>query len=230
MSSHKQLAFFNKSGDSLNLNYNESTKLIEGNLLFDENSTDTFKTYALYTLEKVPSFTFDAGNNLGTNKFQLFNEYGFNFYGSKTNVSAQITKIEPVNNDAGFYSKWVYGIELDTKFPKGSLLLFRESMMEFTNPNQSYVVISTKKNAVMIITSVDNSSFELMYYNYYSDLANFSDKYIDSIDTIGVNNYINTEYQNKISTWSEPNFYDKIYVNKINDLFTNSYNFFIKFL
>jgi chitodextrinase len=224
MSSQKQLAFFNKSGDSLNLNYNESTKLIEGNLLFDENSTDTFKTYALYTLEKVPSFTFEAGNNLGTNKFQLFNEYGFNFYGSKTNVSAQITKIEPVNNDAGFYSKWIYGIEFDTKFPKGSLLLFRESMMEFTNPNQSYVVISTKKNAVMIITSVDNSSFELMYYNYYSDLTNFSDKYIDSIDTIGVNNYINTEYQNKISTWSEPNFYDKIYVNKKLNVINSSIN------
>ena len=47
MSSHKQLAFFNKSGDSLNLNYNENTQLFEGSLLFDENSTDTFKTYAL---------------------------------------------------------------------------------------------------------------------------------------------------------------------------------------
>lgn len=53
MSSHKNLHFFNKSGDSLNLNYNENTQLFEGSLLFDENSTDTFKTYALYTLEKV---------------------------------------------------------------------------------------------------------------------------------------------------------------------------------
>ena len=151
MSSHKNLHFFNKSGDSLNLNYNENTQLFEGSLLFDENSTDTFKTYALYTLEKVPTFDFESIGNLGTNKFQLFNEFGFHFYGSKTNVSQQITNIEPVNNDPGFYSKWIYGEHFEVKFPVGSIIVFDNSLLEFSNPNQSFVVVSTKKNAIMIM-------------------------------------------------------------------------------
>ena len=157
--SHKQLAFFNKSGDSLNLNYNENTQLFEGSLLFDENSTDTFKTYALYTLEKVPSFEFESIGDMGTNKVQLFNEFGNNFYGSKTNVPEQITNIEPVNNDPTFYSKWIYGEHFEVKFPVGTLVVFNNSLLEFSNPNQSFVVVGTKKNAIMIISTVDNSTF-----------------------------------------------------------------------
>ena len=214
MSSHKNLHFFNKSGDSLNLNYNENTKLFEGDILFDENSTDTFKTYALYTLEKVPTFDFESIGNLGTNKFQLFNEFGFHFYGSKTNVSQQITNIEPVNNDPGFYSKWIYGEHFEVKFPVGSIIVFDSSLLEFTNSNQSFVVVSTKKNAIMIISTVDNSTFETTYYTSYKDINTYIGKFISSKDVIGVYNYINTNYENKISEWSEPNFYDKLYTGK----------------
>ena len=73
MSSHKNLAFFNKEGDNLNFRYDDTQEIFQGDILFHENSNDTFKTYGLYTLDKVDSFDFeDIG--LGTNKFQLINE------------------------------------------------------------------------------------------------------------------------------------------------------------
>lgn len=214
MSSHKNLAFFNKSGDSLNLNYNENTQLFEGSLLFDENSTDTFKTYALYTLEKVPTFEFESIGDMGTNKFQLFNEFGIHFYGSKTNVPEQITNIEPVNNDPTFYSKWIYGENFEIKFPVGTLVVFDNPLLEFSNPDKSFVVVGSKKNAIMIISTVDNSTFETTYYAQYSNTLTYVDKFISSVDAVGVYNYIDTGYVNNISDWSEPNFYDKLYVGK----------------
>ena len=214
MSSHKNLKFFNKSGDALNLNYNENTQLFEGSLLFDENSTDTFKTYALYTLEKVPTFEFESIGDMGTNKFQLFNEFGIHFYGSKTNVPEQITNIEPVNNDPTFYSKWIYGENFEIKFPVGTLVVFDNPLLEFSNPDKSFVVVGSKKNAIMIISTVDNSTFETTYYAQYSNTLTYVDKFISSVDAVGVYNYIDTGYVNNISDWSEPNFYDKLYVGK----------------
>jgi len=224
MSSHKNLHFFNKSGDSLNLNYNENTQLFEGSLLFDENSTDTFKTYALYTLEKVPTFEFESIGDMGTNKFQLFNEFGIHFYGSKTNVPEQITNIEPVNNDPSFYSKWIYGEHFEVKFPIGTLVVFNNSLLEFSNTDQSFVVVGSKKNAIMIISTVDNSTFETTYYTQYSNSSTYTGKYISSVDAIGVYNYIDTQYVNNISEWSEPNFYDKLYVGKKLNVVNSSLN------
>ena len=83
MSNHKNLYFFNKEGDYLNFNYNEVEERFEGDILFHENSNDTYKTVGLYTLEHIPSFDFELPGQLTTNKFQLFNEYGFHFYRSK---------------------------------------------------------------------------------------------------------------------------------------------------
>jgi hypothetical protein len=54
MSNHKKLFFFNKEGDYLNFKYNETTDRFEGDILFHKNSTDTYKTAAVYTLENIP--------------------------------------------------------------------------------------------------------------------------------------------------------------------------------
>ena len=115
MSTHKNLHFFNKQGDSLKVKYDENLEIFQGDILFDENSTDTFKTYALYTLEQVPSFNFYSPGELGTNKFQLFNEYGIHFYGATTS-SFRIDRLEPANNDPNFYSKWIYGHNFESIF------------------------------------------------------------------------------------------------------------------
>ena len=58
MSNHKNLVFFNKEGDYLNFNYSEDNDRFEGDILFHENSTDTYKTYGLYMMENIPSFEF----------------------------------------------------------------------------------------------------------------------------------------------------------------------------
>jgi len=214
MSSHENLYFFNKQGDALNFRYDDTTQLFQGDILFDQNSNDTFKTFALYTLERIPAFEFESPGDLGTNKFQLFNEYGFHYYGCTNSSKQQITKIEPVNNDPDFYSKWIYGKDFDAKFPVGTLIVFNQNLLEFTNVNQTYVVTGTKKNAILIISTVDNSTFETTYYNDYSDNNLYSDKTISGIDAIGVYNYIDTNYVNNLSPWSEPNFYDKVYKGK----------------
>jgi hypothetical protein len=110
MSGYKDLVFFNKEGDYLNFKFNTGLDRFEGDLFFHENSSDTFKTLGIYTFENVPSFEFESPGNLSLSKFQLFNEYGLFFYKSSY-VSQPIVKIEAINNDPGFYSKWIYGVD-----------------------------------------------------------------------------------------------------------------------
>lgn len=211
--SHKNLAFFNKEGDNLNFRYDEKQEIFQGDILFHENSTDTFKTYNLYTLEKKPSFTFeDVG--LGTNKFQLFNEYGFNFYGCINNTKQNVIKIEPVNNDPNFYSKWIYGENFESLYKVGSLIRFNSNFLEFTNIDQTFVVTATKKGAILIISTIDNLTFEETYYSIYEDTSSYIEITISGIDAVGIRNYIDTEYVNNLSEWSEPNFYDSLYRGK----------------
>ena len=213
MSNHKNLVFFNKEGDYLNFNYNEGNDRFEGDILFHENSTDTFKTYGLYMMENIPSFEFELPGELTTKKFQLFNEYGLHLYGAKYD-NQQIKNIEPVNNDPGFYSKWIYGDDFESKFPIGTLIKFDSALFEFSNLNQSYAVVGSKKNAIMVIGQMDNATFESTYYSSYTDENSYISKSISGIDAVGVYNYIDELYDNNLSEWSEPDFYDKYYVGK----------------
>ena len=234
MLNHKNLIFFNKEGDSLNFTYNQSVDRFEGSILFHENSSDTFKTYGLYMFEKVPSFEFESPGELTTNKFQLFNEYGLHLYAAKYK-NQQITAIEPVNNDSNFYSKWIYGDNFHVKFPIGTLIKFDSPFLEFLDTNRTYVVVSTKLGAIMIVSQMDNDTFETSYFSIYgsqnasegegpetsplsppitSTFSVFYDKKISGINAVGVYNYIDGQYNNNLSLWNEPSFYDKYYVGK----------------
>ena len=223
MSNHKNLVFFNKEGDYLNFNYSESNDRFEGDMLFHENSTDTFKTYGLYTMENIPSFEFELPGELTTKKFQLFNEYGLNLYGAKYD-DQDIINIEPVNNDPSFYSKWIYGIDFESKFPTGTLIKFNSTLFEFNNINQTYAVVSSKKNAIMIIGQMDNATFESTYYSSYIDVNSYDNKTITGINAVGVYNYIDSSYDNNLSDWSEPDFYDEYYVGKKLNLVNTEFN------
>ena len=205
------LIFFNKEGDSLNFKYDRSLERYSGDILFHENSSDTFKTYGIYTLEQIPSFDYQLPGELTLDKFQLFNEYGLHFYGSK-HTNQQITKIEPVNNDSKFYSKWIYGDQFEYKFPIGNLIRFDQPLLEFNDSNMTYVVVSTKKNAVLIISSINNRDFELTYSTQYDDPNYFLNKKISGVNAVGVYNFVNNNYENNLSDWSEPDFYDKYYI------------------
>ena len=213
MSNHKSLVFFNKEGDYLNFQYNELVDRFEGDILFHENSTDTFKTYAIYMLEDVPSFEFESPGELTTNKFQLFNEYGFHFYGSKF-YNQKITKVEPVNNDPEFYTKWIYGQGFDAKFPVGSIIQFDSIGLEFTDLAQTYVVVGSKQGAIMILTQMDNSTFESTYFTTYIEPEIYQNFSLSGLNAFGVYDYVDSNYNDRLSKWNEPDFYSKYYVKK----------------
>lgn len=213
MSNHKNLVFFNKEGDYLNFNYNESTERFEGDVLFFENSSDTFKTSGLYMLERIPSFEFESPGDLGLRKFQIFNEWGLNFYGCAFSTQS-VTSIEPINNDPNYYSKWINGVDFDKEFPIGTIIRFNSQFTEFTNLNQTYTVVYSKKNAIMIISSMDNATFESTFYNDYSLDTNYSNLTISGVNAVGIYDYIDQNYENNLSSWNEPNFYDDIYVRR----------------
>ena len=63
------LIFFDKEGHSLNFNYNNTLGRYEGDILFDHNSSDTFKTSCVYLFEKVNKFEFENPPYLNLRKF-----------------------------------------------------------------------------------------------------------------------------------------------------------------
>lgn len=206
----KDLIWFNKEGDYLNIKYNESTDRYEGDLLFHENSSDTFKTIGLYLFQNVPSFEFEVPGSLKLEKFQLFNEYGLNFTGNAYQ-NQSITKIEAINNDPSFYSKLIYGSNFEKKFPIGSQIIFDQPFVEFTNMDQTFTVVSTRKGAIMVISNVDNQSFNTAYSSFLGITASYDGIKISGVNSIGVYNYINDTLDNQLSSWSEPDFYSKYF-------------------
>jgi hypothetical protein len=211
--SNKNLIWFNKEGDYLNFDYNNTSNIFEGDILFHENSNDTFKTYGLYMMEKIPSFDFELPGELTTRKFQLFNEKGLHLYGSKYKLQ-KVNKIEPVNNDPNFNSKWIYGDSFEVKFPIGTIIKFDTPIFEFVDSNRTYTVVSAKTNAIMIVSQMDNSTFDVNYFPDYDDLDLYTDIKISGINALGVYDYIDDNYASNLSFWNEQDFYDLYYIGK----------------
>lgn len=203
-----KLAFYDKEGNSLNFNYNESLERYEGDILFHENSSDTFKTQGIYLFEKVSSFQYENQSSLTTKKFQLFNEGGFYFYRGSSSI--QIDRIEPSNTESDYFSKWIYGKNFDSLFKKGSYVRFDLEIFEFSPNNRVYQVVSTKKGAVLIISSVDNQSFESGYS--YNDPSEYIDKTLSGVNIIGIYDYLTPDpFEINLSYWNEYDFYNRIY-------------------
>ena len=93
----KDLLFFNKEGYAINANYNDELDIWSSKILFDKNSTDTFKTQGLYLFEKINKTKNTFNGEL--QKFQLFNTNDFNFYPKTTDENFLITKIETEDID-----------------------------------------------------------------------------------------------------------------------------------
>lgn len=215
------LIFFDKEGHSLNYNYNTSLNRYEGDMIFHENSNDTYKTQAIYMFEKIDAFEYDNPPDLTLKKWQLFNEFGMNFYSSKYTLE-EIERIEPVNVEPDYYSKWIYGREFHRKFPIGTVLRFDNSIFEFNNTNQTYVVVSVKRGAIMVLSFMDNQTFDATYN--WGLTSSYAGETISSMNIIGIYDYIDsTTLQEKLSSWNEPDFYDRLYVDrKINIVNTSN--------
>lgn len=213
------LIFYNKEGDYLNFNYNESLGRYEGDIIFHENSNDTFKTQALYMFQNIPKFEYENISNLDIRKFQLFNERGFHFYNA-THINQRVTLIQPVNNDSTYFSKWIFGRDFNQNFPIGTLIKFDNSLFEFVNANQSYFVIAVKKDAILIISLLDNKSFNNNFNWQDFDYSNIT---ISSANVIGVYDYIDSNLDETLSDWNEPDFYDRLYIDRKLNI-VNSFN------
>ena len=203
----QNLIFFDKEGNPLNFRYDQTLERYTGDLLFAENSSDTFKTQALYLFEKIDPFEYENQTDLSLRKFQLFNEYGFHFYQGAD--SFKIEKVEPSNNNSNYRSKWIYGNRIESKFRKGRFIRFDQSVFEFINTNEVYMVVSSKPGAIMIISGMANNVFSDTYLgNYDVSASSFT---ISGVDIVGIYNYISPELRDTLSLWNEPTFYDRIY-------------------
>jgi len=206
----QSLVFFNKEGDNYNFRWSDIDERWEGNLIFHENGNDTFKTIGIYMFEKVEAFEYENPGVLKLQKFQLFNEYRFNYTGSPYS-NEEVIKIEPVNTDPTFFSKWIYGKDFEKKFPIGSQVYFENPIFEFSTSNLSYTVIQTKKNAILIISSVDNRRFISLYGSQVGLTSSYSNAKISGLNSIGVYNYVDSQLNPLLSDWSEPDFYDRYF-------------------
>jgi photosystem II stability/assembly factor-like uncharacterized protein len=218
----QSLIFFNKEGDNLNFTYDQEEELWQGDLIFHQNSDDTFKTVGLYVFEKIPSFEYERPGDMQLEKFQLFNESRFNISGSSY-FTQSIKRIEVSNNDPTYFSKWVYGVDFERLYPVGTDIKFDYPFLEFRNLGKSYTVIKSKKDAILIMSDLDNRTFNEQYgasleqsstYRFYVAGVTFSYS-ISGVNSIGIYDYINPDYTDKLSSWSEPGFYDKLFEGRV---------------
>lgn len=181
------LMFFNKEGDNLNFDYYEDgdEKRWEGEMMFHVNSDDTFKTIGLYMLEKVEPLKY-RDDNLFLKKFQYFNEFGTDFNPS-TSTEVLIDDIQAVNNEDGFYSKWIIGNNIQQVFPigtevyiddvnqidvsviDGDAILNAYNKIDDFRPEsvsggvRTFTVVSNRRDAIMVISETENSSYDIRY-------------------------------------------------------------------
>jgi photosystem II stability/assembly factor-like uncharacterized protein len=227
----QSLIFFNKEGDNLNFTYDQDEELWQGDLIFHQNSSDTFKTVGLYLFEKIPSFEYERPGDLQLEKFQLFNESRFNISGSSF-FTQSIKRVEVSNNDPVYYTKWVYGVDFERLFPVGTEIRFDFPFLEFRNTNKTYTVIKTKKDSILIVSDLDNRTFNEQYgdsltldLTYFFNLSNMTYSYsISGVNSIGIYDYINRDYSDKLSSWSEPTFYDKLFEGRVLNLINTEKN------
>ena len=178
------LIFFDKSGSALNFTYNDSASRYEGTLYMAPGSSDTFQIQSLYLFEQIPAFDYSQGTDLTLDKFQLFSENGL-FFTPANYTGVTYSKITTTNIDSAFYSKYIYGENIEVKFPKGSEIIFDEPIAEFISTNRSYTVVDSIKGAILIISGLDNATFTT---TYGSSITNtFST--ISGINTIQVLDY-----------------------------------------
>jgi len=199
VTNNKKLLFFNKEGYPYNFEL-DTDNIYKGKLIFDENSSDTFKTLGIYIFEEVDPFV--VNDYFTLNKMEIYNTSGISFHAS-TFSGETITNITRVNSSEKFYSKWIVGEDFDSKFPKGTLVSFSGvsfidkttklpvSITDFNN--NYYTVLDNRPNAILVNTKTDNRSWNNTFVT--------GNTIINSHNTVCINDYNNTLYP-QISNWT----------------------------
>lgn len=160
-----KLLFFNGEGYPYNFTY--TNNIWNGKLMFEPNGTDTFKNLSMYILEHVEPISF-------TDQMSIINSELYNVSGMTitpyTTSGTTITKISSVNQSSEYYTKWIYGTNINKLYPISTIISFYGSIninnvilptgqTDFNN--NLYTVLNVKKNAIMIATSTSNDIFNL---------------------------------------------------------------------
>ena len=189
----EDLLFFNTDGFAYNVT--DTNGYYEAKLMFDENSSDTYKTLGLYVFESVAPKYFNCLANL--NQIEIFDYSGMSFYAMNNSYST-INDIENVNSNQFFHSKWVYGKNFELLFPQGSIVRFSGVTFNITTNDFNelyYSVVETKPGAMMVVTPTENDWWSQSSITFISGS-------IESLNIISVHNYVNPYnfyYDKKIS-------------------------------
>lgn len=185
MSITPKLVFFNKEGYPYNFTLNDG--IWTGKIFFDPNSTDTFKTLSLYTLENVDPIEVESNFNIISS--ELFNESGITF-SDGSYIEELVTNIHEVNESPSFYTKWIYGDNFHIKFPVGTVVSFSGNANplatngeeDFAENKGYFTVLRTIKNAIMISTKTNNYSFSFVFNSSINNFYLTSHKCITLLD------------------------------------------------
>jgi hypothetical protein len=99
---------------------------------------------------------------------ELYNDSGMTIT-PYTTEGVLVENIKTVNNSDKFYTKWIEGVGINNKFPTTTVISFEGTLVstgigdtDFTT-DQYFVVLQTKKNAIMIATLTPNDQYNLIY-------------------------------------------------------------------
>lgn len=226
----KDYVFYDKQGNPMNILYDDTLDMYSGKLFFDQNSSDTYKTLEINSFERIRGFEYQqyyegeffSYDELKTQKFQLFNTNNIEFIGNQNSVS--ITKIEAVNDEEGFFSKWIYSdTDIQNLFPRGTEIKFNRDIFGIAS-NETYTVIASKIGAIMIITNTNNEDFISNIGGNINNTSLYDNLRIEGVNGIKLYDYIDKDFNNNYPSWSEPSFYNQLYtgqklniVNSINE-------------
>ena len=205
----RNLIFFDKDGNQLNIFFDESTKKYTSKLYFDENSDDTFRTYGLYVFEKIPEFTYQNNDGVSedfikTKRLQVFNENNIEFKGNNGNSALyNIDKIYSTNTSNLHYTKWVQIKNIEKNIEVSDFIIFDTDFLDIIK-NTPYTVVDKKKDAILILTSTNNFDFNITYQNDLSNSTFFNNKNVSVLNAIVVHDYTN------LSSWNDIGFESNI--------------------
>ena len=212
----RDYVFYDSKGNPINILYDAELDLYQGRQYFPENSSDTFEELEINIFERIRGFEYQqynvgtgsTSNELLTQKFQLFNTEGMGFVGNTQSVT--ITRIEAVNKNPNYHSKWISGDNIDLLFPHGTEVKFNKSIFSISN-NDTYTVVNSKQDSVLIITPQNNEDFIENIGGTIDDSSNYDGLLLSGVNALRIYNYIDTDYGNIFPDWSEPNFYNNIF-------------------
>lgn len=188
----ERLVFYNSLGYPHNFKLNDN--IWKGNIYFEPNSANLFKSLSMYVLESVPNIEYNGELDLINN--EIYSDLGMSIF-KYTNENINIDNIKVVNESSNFYTKWIYGNRLNRLFPIGTMVSFDGIFInDGTNgwddlKDNYFNVLLTKKNAIMIATNTDNDTFD---WAYDSNINNLKIKSHNAISIPEFNRSISSLY------------------------------------